>query len=39
MNKAETNWRIKFKYIQNINSEFEFEDILNLFTEYIGQCL
>ena len=30
----ETNWRIKFKDIQNIISEFVFEDILNLFSIY-----
>ena len=28
------NWRIKFKYIQHINIEFEFEDILNLCSIY-----
>ena len=30
----ETNWRINFKYIQNIISGFVFEDILNLFSIY-----
>ena len=34
LNKAETDWRINFKYVQNINSEFEFEDIINLSSIY-----
>ena len=32
--KQKQIWRINFKYIQNINIEFEFEDILNLSSVY-----